>query len=260
MISEIYQVRRPELKEFIAYYWLLECNDEGEESCDYLYPEPYFDIIFSFAGLSAFETGSGKKEEIENGFICGMRKECFRIRSTERVRYLAVRFYPQGIYPFLRVPLSEFTNQNIAITLTDVGYLRELEKEVQFLTDIDQIINKIEAGFIRFLGKSYLQYSYPLLKVLDNLLEIQRLNKIYTKRLQSRVIERDFQKWIGVSPKYFQRILRFNKAISAMNQYNAKESLSEFAQKHDYYDQSHMIKDFQQFLNMSPTEYLQLNM
>ncbi len=259
MENKIYQVRNKDLSRLIAYYWCLDCDTEGDDSCTLLYPEPYFDIIFSFGEQTSFQSSSGNREEIDKGFICGMRKECFQITSPGKVSYLAVRFYPQGIYPILGIPLSEFTNQNVELALTDLVHLKELEKRVSHLTKPELVIEIIEQYFLLILRKSYVLSSYPLAKLLPDLHEKIKLKQIYHKNLSSRTVEREFQKWIGVSPKFFQRIIRFNNLMLSLNNYDQQESFSQFAQRFDYFDQSHMIKDFQQFLNMSPGQYIKIN-
>ena len=58
---------------------------------------------------------------------------------------------------------------------------------------------------------------------------------------------------ITLDPKLFARILRFQKAVSLVDH---EPSWAAIAQRSGYYDQAHLIRDFQQFSGDSPTEFL----
>lgn len=70
----------------------------------------------------------------------------------------------------------------------------------------------------------------------------------------SRYIDRIFQQYIGMSPKMFARIVRFQNAINHLDHDN-QISFSELAADHGYYDQPQFIRDFKTFAGTTPKEY-----
>lgn len=74
----------------------------------------------------------------------------------------------------------------------------------------------------------------------------------YSKRYAQRV----FQKKIGVSPKLYSRIIRFQNAIKAIY-FEEDLTLAKVACQLGYYDQAHLIHEFQLFTQTSPTKLLQ---
>ena len=64
-----------------------------------------------------------------------------------------------------------------------------------------------------------------------------------------------FRKYIGLNPKHFQRILRFNDVFAKM-QANQFLSWSDIAYLCGYSDQSHFIREFKNFSGFSPEEFL----
>lgn len=64
-----------------------------------------------------------------------------------------------------------------------------------------------------------------------------------------------FNTHVGVTPKLFCRLLRFQRA-RALAQQVEKIDWSQLASSCGYFDQSHLIHDFQEFSSSSPTEYL----
>jgi len=60
---------------------------------------------------------------------------------------------------------------------------------------------------------------------------------------------------VGVSPKQYLRIMRFQKAIEAIEN-NATVRWSKIALESRYYDQAHFIHDFKLFSGFTPNEYM----
>lgn len=71
-----------------------------------------------------------------------------------------------------------------------------------------------------------------------------------------RQIERNFLQWIGMSPKYFQRLRRVNFCILVLRE-NPNISLSELAFDQGFSDQAHMTREFNTFVLTTPGEISQ---
>jgi AraC-like DNA-binding protein len=72
-----------------------------------------------------------------------------------------------------------------------------------------------------------------------------------------RTLQRMFEKNIGVSPNQFRKIHQFNKAFHQLNN-KQFHNLGDIAYDHGYADQSHYIRAFREFTNITPKEYLHL--
>jgi AraC-like DNA-binding protein len=71
-----------------------------------------------------------------------------------------------------------------------------------------------------------------------------------------RQFERRFVQQVGVSPKLFARIARFEAALDRMAR-SPQGSWTEVAHRFGYYDQMHMVHDFSRFTAETPTRTLQ---
>jgi AraC-like DNA-binding protein len=71
-----------------------------------------------------------------------------------------------------------------------------------------------------------------------------------------RQFERRFMQQVGVSPKLFARIARFEAALDRMAR-SPQGSWTEVAHRFGYYDQMHMVHDFSRFTGETPTRTLQ---
>jgi AraC-like DNA-binding protein len=73
--------------------------------------------------------------------------------------------------------------------------------------------------------------------------------------LSMRQFERRFIERVGMRPKLFARIARFEAALDGKARFAAK-SWTEVAHHFGYYDQMHMVHDFGEFTGETPTETL----
>jgi len=67
-------------------------------------------------------------------------------------------------------------------------------------------------------------------------------------------LEQHFNKEIGLTPKEFCKIEKINYFINSYKQ-DEEQNLTELTYKCGYYDQSHLIKDFRYFLDVSPRKF-----
>lgn len=73
--------------------------------------------------------------------------------------------------------------------------------------------------------------------------------------LSPRQFERRFIQQVGIRPKTFARIARFEAALETKARF-ATKSWTDVAHQFGYYDQMHMVHDFREFTDKTPTETL----
>ena len=64
-----------------------------------------------------------------------------------------------------------------------------------------------------------------------------------------------FESNVGISPRLYKRICQFNAAFQQLNQMKFSK-LSDIAYEKGYADQSHFVRTFKEFTNITPKEYL----
>ncbi len=75
--------------------------------------------------------------------------------------------------------------------------------------------------------------------------------------LSLRQVERLFQEFVGLSPKCFERLQRANKSL-ALHRNEPDRSWSSIALASGYFDQAHMIREFQSLNSSTPQSFAQL--
>ena len=69
-----------------------------------------------------------------------------------------------------------------------------------------------------------------------------------------RKLERHFLSHVGMSPKLFSRLVRFDRAVRDLSK-RGDRSWTDFALAHGYSDQAHFINEFREFSGVTPTEF-----
>lgn len=79
-----------------------------------------------------------------------------------------------------------------------------------------------------------------------------------TRQLSPRSVQLRFQTNLGFSAKELARFLRFKNVVAGLvERHPTPPDWADLVFVHGYHDQSHLIRDFQQFMGVSPTEFVQ---
>ncbi len=68
-----------------------------------------------------------------------------------------------------------------------------------------------------------------------------------------RQLERNFQRYIGISPKEFANIIRFRFALSKIKHRRQDESLLSIAADCGYYDHAHLTNEIKRYTGLTPS-------
>ena len=71
--------------------------------------------------------------------------------------------------------------------------------------------------------------------------------------VSTRKLERHFLEHLGLTPKLFSRLVRFDRAARAIAS-RGRIPWSQFALAHGYSDQAHFINEFKEFAGVTPAE------
>ncbi len=166
--------------------------------------------------------------------------------------------YPTAPYYLFHKKGDHFLNKTISLDkvspLDSDSLLRELSKCATPKERADLLM-----GFLCILSNSKL----PHINWLDaTLAEIFGRNGIVSQtelldkiRMGPRHFRRRFKEIIGVSPKYYCKVVQLN-AIFDLLKIRETEKLHHLALDCGYYDQSHFINDFNRLIGESPEKFL----
>lgn len=184
------------------------------------------------------------------------------VKPNDLGKYFVIAFYPWAVRPFLNRPLSEITDMKISLEDIFGSQIKSLHEKIMNAADVNEMISVAENHLIKKLynpAKNDLlvaESARHILKAGGNI-KIKELAAIYN--ISRRRLQQRFNEVMGVTPKVYSRVTRFQYALSLMRGNIAKD-LTEVAYLSGYSDQAHFIHDFQSHSGTTPRNYLSENL
>lgn len=173
---------------------------------------------------------------------------------------IAVFFRPGGLQRLLGAPIPAIYGAEHVLdsALVWPRQIRQIRQQLAEAKDYQQMIGHVE----EFLLGQYRRLNPVIHRfdgVFDRLLDVSHPVSIDYLADQSclspRQFERRFRERIGMSPKLFARISRFSQAFRLKDGY-PQLSWLDVALHCNYYDFQHLVRDFREFADTTPTQLL----
>ncbi len=243
------------LSPYVKQYWAIENYMMPEEShVQRIVPTGLLELYFYLGDRP--KVVSKNKSFLDNTLISGQQKEYYDIVSTGSLSVFTITFEPQGAMLFFDLPIIELYDQTIPARYIQKDAIDKVESELFESKSFSEKVCIIENYLAQQLIKN--QREHDGVRISESISIINQTSGIVSvEALASRAClsrkqyERIFKSCIGISPKRFLKIIRFQNAIFRM-QLNSKASLTNLTHECGYYDQSHMIKDFKYLTGMTP--------
>ena len=190
-----------------------------------------------------------------SSLLVGQMKEAVLIRPTGLVSLIGIRFHPWGAFPFFGAPLREFAGKILSLDQVSSKFCQQLQAQIGEPSSLKVRISKLEKLLTAKLQDSTkldarIEYAARLALELRGLVSVSSLSRV--TGIGTRQLERKFRQEVGISPKSLCRVLRFQEVFRSLDRYPARQWAS-IAVACGYYDQAHLIRDFEQFAGEAPT-------
>ena len=247
----------PRLSHIIKRYWSLESDDLVGEP-ETILPDGCPEIVFNLS--DRFERIDGSNSELQPATLfAGQISRSISIRPTGKVSLFGVRFHPTGAFTVGRISQNELTDKIFDIESIFGRRGSDLEEAINLEYTFESRI----AIFERFVfanrpkvenTKNVCTFAADYLNRTAGNTSIAKLADMLN--ISERNLERKFREQVGLSPKKFARIVRFQNVVRSIES-AAYPSFLDIALSFGYFDQSHLIRDFQEFGGQSPLEYFE---
>ncbi|MCZ6775623.1 MAG: AraC family transcriptional regulator [Ignavibacteria bacterium] len=200
-----------------------------------------------------FDFGEAKRSQ-----MAGQLSSAFEFQPSGAINLLGVRFHAHGIFPFLHLPLLEMTDRVVALHEVWNSLSKELGPRMFEASEDRRKIDLVEDLLLTMVGKrdlrpdTHVKNAVECIVSNEGQISIEELTRQIG--LGRRQLERKFALQVGVSPKLYTRIIRFQKIINLVQKaedYEWPDVLVDCG----YYDQSHLIRDFKAFSGRTPSDY-----
>ena len=189
---------------------------------------------------------------LPQSFLFGQATQYAELCVKGRFRNLGVSFQPTALKTVFGIDAAALTQQHI-----DINDLIATNLSDQLLNtiNIDEQVLILEHFFLAQTAKSQ-EENHKVRLAIIQLQKGKELKCIHTDlKISERSLERLFKTHVGVSPKLYSRICRFQASLKMLKAANVA-SLTEIAYQENYFDQSHFIRDFKCFAGTTPKSFL----
>ncbi|MEE1961111.1 helix-turn-helix domain-containing protein [Allomuricauda taeanensis] len=252
----------PCLSKYIDSYFMVDTANIYEDITDLVVPDGTFGLLFvdsqkTIKRNMAIDT---PPITLKRTSVFGQKTKPVNYYFTKgNAHYFGVKINPAGLALFLDQSLKEFKNLFVEIDLLGNGKLTEIEDRVLAANGTEEKIRIVE-GFVTERLKilrynpDYILFVNIVSFIKDHKGEIRFDFLANHFNVNYKKIERLFHRFLGVTPKIYMRIVRFNAAIHYFSKHN--NNLTELGYRLGFFDQSHFIREFRSFTSLSPSEFL----
>lgn len=242
------------LERFIECYWVVESTNTTPE-IQKIIPDGFPEIIFHYG--DSYKINIKNKWELQSkSLIAGQIKKHFFLQNTGRSGVFGIKFRPAGLMHLFSTPMYELTDKALPLSEIKNFFFLKLEREIFNCKGYKEMIVVVNQ-FLQEQAKQQEQYNDTIDKAVDLIFKSNgtlAVNEL-AKNLFSteRQLQRLFRKYIGLSPKFYARIIRFNYIFQLIQKKNT--SWLDVTYHSGYFDQSHFIRDFKAFTGEDPSQY-----
>jgi AraC-like DNA-binding protein len=262
MIAAAHYIPRSPLSDFVSVMWYWD---------GYVQPHAQERLLPDGAMTIALNLGEQRVSQYQGDdpgtyasavaqVICGARSTYMVADTANMVTTFGIQFKPGGAFPFLRLPASELNEQ--CVSLEDVfglsrNSLRDrllgcAKPEQKFAAAERWLLAQAARPLEKHPAVEYATRQFvhgPILQRLSNMLDRVGYSQRHFNQL--------FSDEVGLTPKRFLRVRRFQNVISSIPRAKAVD-WADLAVRCGYYDQSHFVHDFRSFCGLTPAAYLSL--
>jgi len=235
---------------FVECYWTLEDPGAGNAPVQRVVPDGTCELIVNRSRpCDQFQDGAWSLQP--SVFFAGQITGPLLLRPTGPVDMLGIRFRPHGASHLLRERMDRLTGIMCPVSDLSPVLSRELER---FGEPHPVDIGSIERALLKLdrsspapdpLAAEAVSQIVASAGIIDVGGLADRLG------LSLRQLERRFRNVVGLPPKLFCRMQRFQKVFHAIDREAA--NWADVAAACGYFDQAHLVRDFRDFAGKPPT-------
>ena len=235
---------------WVECFWILQ-NDDPKPVTEKIIPDGFPEIIFHF-GRPCEINLSGKWELQGKNLLAGQIKKFFHLRNTGEASMLGVKLKPTALTQAFNIAMTDLTDKVENLDLISNQKLKDLTSNVRSQLSFDDSI----AAVSRFFEGLPLR-SEPINKAVEIVFTsrgMEPVSGIAGKLcISERQLERLFKEYVGLSPKFYSRVVRFSTIFQLKEK--GDQSWMDLTYEAGFADQSHFIRNFKSFTGEDPTGY-----
>lgn len=245
------------LRPYIQHYFIVETDGTtGFLPKQRIYPSGYMTLVFHYGSPSKFQKKNADEYTEPHLVICGQQTHYYDLALSGKTGMIITVFKPHGVKSFFPFPITELSNENLSLDDVVNHEARELEDKLIHSSNNEERIRKLEEFLIKRLVRDH---DFERIQQAVKLIEVSK-GHMKTWEVAAEVclgikqFERTFSKYVGLNPKKFASIVRFQHVLQ-MKRRLKSSSMFQLAFDNGYFDPSHFSHDFKSLTGVTPGEF-----
>jgi AraC-like DNA-binding protein len=171
---------------------------------------------------------------------------------------IAYFFKPFSLFSLFGISPQELTDKPVDLNLLSLSKTSELQEKLLNAGAIENMLGLLDDYISDLIIKTKADcriIKYATNEIAKNTSKESLLLVQKDLHVTERTFQRMFERTIGIAPNLYRRICQFNSAFEQLNR-KKYYKLSDIAFENGYADQSHYIRAFKEFTNITPKDYL----
>lgn len=242
------------LSTIIDCYWIVE-NEDSTVFQQKIIPDGFPEMIFHY-GDNYRVNISGSWETQSKSLLAGQIRNHFLLENTGTSGMIGIKFKPASITQLFDINMLDLTDKVVELGMELYKQFEPIIKKMDSKALFKKTVRELDSFFEQQTREEtendrIINLAIDLIFQEKGMISVTNLT---TKTgVNERKLERLFNKYIGLSPKFYSRIIRFNHIFQLVQE--KQVNWSEIAQLSGFYDQSHFISNFQEFTGEDPSKY-----
>jgi len=243
-----------ELKNIIECYWIIE-DDNVTPQQQKIIPDGFNEVIFHYRSPYRINLG-GNWETQSSCLLAGQIRKHFFLENTGASGIVGIKVKPTALTHLFGLSMHQFTDRVVDVSSVPALSRLLIQKQLLAAADHDERVILLNDHLKKLLSeKNYTQdavdHAIELIFTNHGMLPVSAIAQ--SAGVGERQLENLFKKYVGLSPKFFMRIIRFNYIFKLVRENN--QSWGGLAYEASYFDQSHFIRNFRAFTGENPSDY-----
>lgn len=238
------------------FFFTIGAVPEGQSWEHTALPSIMQSFILSFTGSRPQIITRHAKQDIGGDLVVGQHTRRFQSTMTGTLEFLGVHFTPTGLYRVLQKPMTEFADRihRLADHLPWYDVLKQKLQECQSVESRNQVLERLicenllpETATLQAVASAA-----QLLRETNGSAPLPQVAR--QAGLSERSMQRYFATFVGVSPKTFARIARFN-GVTRLMETEPSLNWQNILLEAGYFDAAHFANDFKAIAGLTPSAY-----
>lgn len=247
------------LSQWVAVIWY-SAEDRGGRTRERLLPRGTVELVIELGPERASIIAPDGRIDVDPVSVVGASSRPLVLDMPDRFETIGVTFRPGGVIALLGVGADELEGAPLPLGLLWGASAAELRDRASAASGPEKKLAAVERVLTEQLLHVERACRYaPAIAAVGRIAaapERCRIADLSTSvGISCRRLEETFRVAVGLTPKRFQRLSRFRRALERI-EHRHESGWAAFALECGYYDQAHFSNEFRHHTGLAPEDYL----